>query len=107
MSKWILILMPALLLGWLPSAAATEGLVRGTVRRPGPAHSTPGAHVHVQLLDVRGKVIAERIARLSPTAPRRDASANYRAGYRVRFEEGEMARAASHRAVFHAGEDRP
>lgn len=101
MSQWILIFILALLPVWLPSAEASDALVRGRVQRPVPAHSAPGAHVHVQLLDGNGKVIAERVARLSPTAPRRDASANYRADYQVRFGREEMARAISQRTLLH------
>lgn len=101
MSKWILIFILALLPGRLPSAISGDGAVQGFVRRPVPAHRVPGAHVHVQLLDAHGQVIAERVARLSPTAPRRDATANYRTAYLVRFARGEMARAVSHRAILH------
>jgi len=101
MPKWILIFMLGMLPGRLPSAVSTDGAVQGFIRRPVAAHRALGAHVHVQLLDAHGGVIAERMAALPPTAPRRDASANYRAAYRVRFELAEMVRAASKRTILH------
>jgi len=101
MSKWILIFMLGLLPGRLPSAVSTDGAVQGFVRRPVAAHRAPGAHVHVQLLDAHGKVVAERMAALPPTAPRRDASANYRAAYRVRFGQEERVCAVAKRTILH------
>lgn len=79
--------------------------IRGTVQRPSAAHRLLGAHVHVHLLDAHGAVIAERQARLSTPAPRKDASSGYRSSYWVKFTPEEAARATSHRTLFHPQKD--
>lgn len=63
--------------------------------------------MHVQLLNARGQVIAERVQALAPTAPRKDASSNRRAAYTVRFTSVEAAAAVKHHAVVHSKKDCP
>lgn len=101
MSKVVVIGLLGLLSGPLLHAGPGYTEVSGIVQRSVFAHQALGAHVHVQLLNAKGEVIAERTAALPPTAPRRDASANRRVAYHVRFTAGDAAHAVSHRAILH------
>jgi len=101
MSKVVVIGLLGLMSGPVLHAVPGYTEVSGIVQRTVFAHQALGAHVHVQLLDAKGAVIAERIAALPPTAPRSDATANRRVAYHVRFAAGDAAGVVSHRAILH------
>lgn len=83
--------------------AKPEGLViSGTVQRQVASHCRLGSQVPVQLLNAQGRVLAEKMTVLQSTAPRKDASANYRASYHVHFDAALSHGAVTSRTIYHS-----
>ncbi|MDR0533760.1 MAG: hypothetical protein LBH01_07380 [Verrucomicrobiales bacterium] len=70
-----------------------QTVISGSVLRGKPASLTPGAHIHVQLVDAQNRLLACKSQGLAPTAPRRDVSLGYRSSYAVTLSSAEAARA--------------
>jgi hypothetical protein len=106
MSKFMfLAVLPLLLACAAPAQAAPPLELHGTVQRARFAHQSIGAHIHIQLVNKSGHVVAERRAPLPPTAPRKDAGSNRRITYQVKFAKDEMDAAVRHQTIFHSRRD--
>lgn len=74
--------------------------VSGMARRHVPAHHASGAHVEVQLVDSKGRVIARQTNRIAPVSPKRD-SKQRMTSFHARFPDSVASRASSIRVVYH------
>jgi hypothetical protein len=74
--------------------------ISGSVDRRVASHRVLGSHIHVELLDLKGTIIACSIQALPPTAPRQDAARNYRTNYSVRLPSHAVAKASAARVHY-------
>lgn len=74
--------------------------VSGTARRHAPSHHASGAHVEVQLLDPKGRVIARQTDRIAPVSPKRDSKQRITA-FHAKFPNSVASKASSVRVVYH------
>jgi hypothetical protein len=72
--------------GRVDSVRVEKSSVEGRIWRVTPYHTTLGAHVHVSLVDSKGKIIAQGMDRLPVMLPKDDSTRKY-SSYKVTFNE--------------------
>jgi hypothetical protein len=75
-------------------------VVKGSVSRTKPLHSTLGAHVHVTVMDASSRVLARAIVRLALMSPKRESAGALNSTFRTSFTEEEFRGASKIKASY-------